>query len=78
MKSLMCLICAVCAFIIMTDNQKIVSAKTIVKRQDHYTTKYDNIDIQQILTSERLLKNYIRCLLDEGPCTAEGKELKSK
>ncbi|KAI7815304.1 chemosensory protein [Rhyzopertha dominica] len=41
-----------------------------------YTTKYDNIDVDKILTNERVLTNYIKCLMDEGPCTAEGRELK--
>ncbi|XP_055374472.1 putative odorant-binding protein A10 [Condylostylus longicornis] len=41
-----------------------------------YDTKYDNIDIDEILNNERLLKNYIKCLENEGPCTADGKMLK--
>nr|ALG36159.1 chemosensory protein 6 [Sclerodermus sp. MQW-2015] len=41
-----------------------------------YTTKYDNIDLDQILRSERLLNNYVNCLLDAGNCTPDGKELK--
>lgn len=45
---------------------------------DRYTTKYDNIDVDRIVASRRLLQNYVKCLLDQGPCTAEGKELKSK
>ncbi|CAK1584490.1 unnamed protein product [Parnassius mnemosyne] len=42
-----------------------------------YTTKYDNVNIDQILASERLLAGYVNCLLDLGPCTPDGKELKS-
>lgn len=45
---------------------------------DKYTTKYDNIDVDRIVASRRLLQNYVNCLLDKGPCTPEGKELKSK
>ncbi|KDR22552.1 ejaculatory bulb-specific protein 3-like [Zootermopsis nevadensis] len=41
-----------------------------------YTTRYDNIDIDGILKSERLLRSYYNCLLDKGPCTREGLELK--
>ncbi|KAG7211583.1 hypothetical protein KM043_010839 [Ampulex compressa] len=41
-----------------------------------YTTKYDNIDLDEILRSDRLLKNYVNCLLDKGKCTPDGKELK--
>lgn len=42
-----------------------------------YETKYDDVDIDSILKSERLLSNYVKCLLNEGPCTADAKELKS-
>ncbi|XP_030749781.1 ejaculatory bulb-specific protein 3-like [Sitophilus oryzae] len=41
-----------------------------------YTTKYDNVDILEVLNNERLLKNYVNCLLDQGPCTSDGMELK--
>lgn len=41
-----------------------------------YDIKYDNIDIDEILKSERLLSNYINCLMDEGPCSQDGRELK--
>ncbi|XP_019866899.1 ejaculatory bulb-specific protein 3 [Aethina tumida] len=41
-----------------------------------YTDKYDNIDLDQILRSERLLANYVNCLLDKGKCTPDGAELK--
>lgn len=43
-----------------------------------YTTKYDNLDLDEILHSERLLKNYFDCVMDKGNCTPDGKELKSK
>lgn len=41
-----------------------------------YTSKFDNINVDEILHSERLLNNYFKCLMDEGRCTAEGNELK--
>ncbi|XP_076170586.1 ejaculatory bulb-specific protein 3-like [Ptiloglossa arizonensis] len=43
---------------------------------EKYTTKYDNIDLDQILKSDRLLNNYVNCLLEIGSCTADGKELR--
>ncbi|CAG9768021.1 unnamed protein product [Ceutorhynchus assimilis] len=42
-----------------------------------YTTKYDNLNIDTILSNKRVLGNYVKCILDEGPCTAEGRELKT-
>ncbi|XP_047997152.1 ejaculatory bulb-specific protein 3-like [Leguminivora glycinivorella] len=41
-----------------------------------YTTKYDGIDLDEILASSRLLTGYVNCLLDLRPCTPDGKELK--
>ncbi|XP_049838245.1 ejaculatory bulb-specific protein 3-like [Schistocerca gregaria] len=43
-----------------------------------YSTKYDNVDLDEILNNDRLFNNYLDCLLDEGDerCTTEGKELK--
>ena len=43
-----------------------------------YTSKFDNVELDQILKSDRLLRNYLNCLLDKGKCTPDGAELKSK
>ncbi|KAG5885078.1 hypothetical protein JTB14_036647 [Gonioctena quinquepunctata] len=43
----------------------------------NYSTKYDNVDLDKILTNFRILRNYIDCCLDKKPCTADGLELKS-
>ena len=43
-----------------------------------YSTKYDDVDVERILSNGRILTNYIKCVMDEGPCTPEGRELKSK
>ncbi|XP_012340063.1 ejaculatory bulb-specific protein 3 [Apis florea] len=48
----------------------------VAARPDEYTSKFDNINVDEILHSERLLNNYFKCLMDEGRCTAEGNELK--
>lgn len=43
-----------------------------------YTTKYDNINVDMILHNERLLKNYIDCLMERKPCSREGQLLKGE
>nr|WJJ63296.1 chemosensory protein 11 [Pachyrhinus yasumatsui] len=50
--------------------------KSNPRPKESYTSKFDNIDVDEILHSERLLKNYMNCLLDKGRCTPDGKELK--
>uniref|UniRef100_A0A182NU80 Chemosensory protein 1 n=1 Tax=Anopheles dirus TaxID=7168 RepID=A0A182NU80_9DIPT len=47
-----------------------------VAAQDKYTTKYDGVDLDEILKSDRLFNNYYKCLLDTGRCTPDGNELK--
>lgn len=42
-----------------------------------YETKYDNIDLDKLLGNDRLRKNYVKCLLNEGPCTPDALDLKS-
>ncbi|KAL1399983.1 hypothetical protein pipiens_002132 [Culex pipiens pipiens] len=49
----------------------------LVAAQDStYTNKYDHIDVDEILKSDRLFKNYYNCLIDQGPCTPDATELK--
>ncbi|XP_018563006.1 ejaculatory bulb-specific protein 3 [Anoplophora glabripennis] len=41
-----------------------------------YSNKYDHIDIDRILSNKRVLNNYIKCILDQGPCTPDGREFR--
>ncbi|XP_037937028.1 putative odorant-binding protein A10 isoform X2 [Teleopsis dalmanni] len=51
------------------------TAPLIAARQT-YDTKFDNVNLDELLGQERLLKNYIKCLESTGPCTPDGKMLK--
>ncbi|KAJ8674005.1 hypothetical protein QAD02_005267 [Eretmocerus hayati] len=44
--------------------------------QGKYTSRFDNVNIDQILSNKRLLDNYIKCLNDKVKCNADGAELK--
>lgn len=52
----------------------------VFARPDGYTNKYDNIDVDQILQNDRLLKRYTDCLLEKNNvrCPPEASELKSE
>jgi hypothetical protein len=56
----------------------LVAVLSTADKPKGYTNKYDSVDVERILSNGRILTNYIKCLMDEGPCTAEGRELKSK
>nr|XP_024218350.1 ejaculatory bulb-specific protein 3-like [Halyomorpha halys] len=51
-------------------------ASLALAKPDGYPTKYDNINIDEVLHNERMMKIHEKCLLDEGDCTPEGKLLK--
>ncbi|KAJ8925793.1 hypothetical protein NQ315_009643 [Exocentrus adspersus] len=48
----------------------------LVYADSEYTTKYDNIDLDEILRNDRLLKAYYECLEGTKTCTKDGLELK--
>lgn len=54
-----------------------ISMIVVVSADDKYTTKYDNVDLEEILHSDRLFLNYFKCLLDKGNCPPDGRELKN-
>ncbi|KAJ8925796.1 hypothetical protein NQ315_009646 [Exocentrus adspersus] len=57
-----CLVCLLC--VALVTGQK-------------YSSKYDNIDVDSILSNKRVLNNYIKCILDQGPCTPDGREFRA-
>ncbi|XP_012549936.3 allergen Tha p 1 [Bombyx mori] len=36
-----------------------------------YDEKYDKIDVDKILSDDKLFTDYINCMLDKGPCEVE-------
>lgn len=54
-------------------------AAVLAKAEDkQYTTKFDNVNVDDLLRNDRLLKRAFGCLMDEGGCTPDVQELKSK
>ncbi|KAH9642521.1 hypothetical protein HF086_008931, partial [Spodoptera exigua] len=51
-------------------------AAAVLADDEKYTSKYDNIDLDEILTNKRLLTAYVNCIMERGKCSPEGKELK--
>lgn len=45
---------------------------------DFYNPRYDNFDVQPLLENDRILLSYTKCFLDQGPCTPDAKDFKSK
>nr|AWT22252.1 chemosensory protein 2 [Mythimna separata] len=41
-----------------------------------YTDRYDNVNLDEVLSNRRLLVPYVKCILDQGKCAPDGKELK--
>lgn len=41
-------------------------------------SRLDNIDVDNVLKSERLISNYVKCLNGSGRCSPDATELKRK
>ncbi|KAM3963365.1 allergen Tha p 1-like [Aphomia sociella] len=54
----------------------LMAAMVYAKPSYTYTDKWDHINVDEILDSQRLLKGYVDCLMDKGRCTPDGKALK--
>nr|CAD7577007.1 unnamed protein product [Timema californicum] len=52
------------------------SARLRREEKKKFTTQYDNVDLDVILKNPRLLNGYLDCLVRDGNCTPDGKELK--
>ncbi|KAG7301653.1 hypothetical protein JYU34_014627 [Plutella xylostella] len=61
-----------CACVWGAVGQDINSMRTMPK----YDSRYDYLDVDAILDSKRLVRNYVDCLIAIKPCTPEGKALK--
>lgn len=49
-----------------------------VRQTSPYPTRYDYIDVEAVMSNDRILKVLFNCVMNRGPCTREGLELKSK
>nr|AXG21595.1 chemosensory protein 2 [Agrilus mali] len=43
---------------------------------DDSGNRLKNINVDEVLNNDRLFNNYFKCLMDQGPCTAEASRLK--
>ncbi|CAG9563928.1 unnamed protein product [Danaus chrysippus] len=50
-------------------------AVATARPEDSYE-KYENFDVEELVSNVRLLKSYIACFLGEGKCTPEGNDFK--
>lgn len=47
-------------------------------KRNTYMTRWDKVNLNEILDSKRLLQHYFNCLMSKGPCPPDGMELKSE
>lgn len=48
----------------------------LVLGTEYYSDTYNNMDVDAIINSDRLLNQYVNCILDKSPCTVDGRSLK--
>ena len=63
----MMLVRSVCCWCLLA--QLCLAAKGPSTPKPTYETRYDYLDIDKILTNDRILKRLMDCIMDRGPCT---------
>lgn len=43
----------------------------------YYVSTYDHIDVGRLLRNQKVVSGYIKCFVNEGPCTPDGKQVKA-
>lgn len=54
----------------------LVIASVVMIKADTYTDRYDSMNVDDVIANRRLFIAYVKCVLNKGRCTPEGKELK--
>ncbi|KAG8234029.1 hypothetical protein J437_LFUL013197 [Ladona fulva] len=57
-------------------SQSTVTRITETRSPTYYTTRFDYVNVDSFLSNSRLVNSYLACIMDKGPCTKEGNELK--
>ncbi|XP_050598129.1 ejaculatory bulb-specific protein 3-like [Bombus affinis] len=74
----------ICLFVVMTivyslarpDDSTLNVFSKDLSSADKYPAKFDKINVDEILNSDRLLVNYLKCFLGEARCTSDGNDFK--
>lgn len=56
----------------------VVIVAVCADEDEKYTSRFDDINLDELLSNQRLVKKHHECLMDRGTCTRELVELKSK
>lgn len=49
-----------------------------IKTIGDFLKKFAHINIEEVLQNDRLFQAYHKCFLEQGPCTPEAREMRSK
>lgn len=56
----------------------LIFAAFFVIAVESQSSRLESFDIDTVLKNDRVLTNYIKCILDQGPCTREGRDIKKQ
>ncbi|VVC33986.1 Insect odorant-binding protein A10/Ejaculatory bulb-specific protein 3 [Cinara cedri] len=53
-----------------------VAEEDDIKDMSAYLKRFSSVNIDQVLSNERVINSHIKCFLNEGPCVQQSRELK--
>jgi len=58
---------------IISPQQKQLHTMEFTAPSGYYVSTYDHIDVGRLLRNNKVVSGYVKCFVNEGPCTPDGK-----
>ncbi|XP_026810934.1 putative odorant-binding protein A10 [Rhopalosiphum maidis] len=62
---------------IISPQQKQLHTMEFTAPSGYYVSTYDHIDVGRLLRNNKVVSGYVKCFVNEGPCTPDGKLAKA-
>ncbi|XP_027840825.2 ejaculatory bulb-specific protein 3 [Aphis gossypii] len=62
---------------IITPQQQQQQTMMFTAPTGYYVSTYDHIDVGRLLRNNKVVSGYVKCFVNEGPCTPDGKLVKA-
>jgi len=63
---------------IITPQQQQQQTMMFTAPTGYYVSTYDHIDVGRLLRNNKVVSGYVKCFVNEGPCTPDGKLVKGR
>lgn len=75
---IMITLCCVAVYGCVAKPQASGAADEEIKDLPTYMKRFEKINVDQVLSNDRVLSSHLKCFLNEGPCVQQSRDMKSE